>query len=74
MTNLAAQLPVPPLSTARHSAEEAQARLASAWKGSKHPSAQVAVAAVSAATERLASVIAALDQAAEEIAAYNERL
>lgn len=74
LTNLVAQLPVAPLSTARRSAEDARASLAYAWRGSDHPSAQAAVTTASAATERLADIIAALEQAAEEIAAYNERL
>jgi hypothetical protein len=43
-------------------------------EGSDHPSAQAAVTAASAATERLADILAALEQAAEEIAAYNEHL
>ncbi|MBC3193997.1 hypothetical protein H7X46_23355 [Pseudonocardia sp. C8] len=74
LTSLAAQLPVSPLSTARRSTEDARASLASAWRGSDHRSAQAAVTAASAATERLARIIAALEQAAEEIAAYNECL
>ncbi len=74
LTNLVAQLPVSQLSTARRSAEDARASLASAWRGSEHASAQAAVTAASAASDGLADIIAVLEQAAEDIAAYNERL
>lgn len=74
LTNLAAQLPVSQLSTARRSTENARASLATAWKGSDHPSAQAAVTAASAAADRLADIIAVLEEVAEDIAAYNERL
>lgn len=53
LTKLAAQLPVVPLSTARRSTGEAQVILTSTWNAIEHPSAQAAVAAAFAASERL---------------------
>ena len=74
LTNLAAQLPVSLLSTARRGAEDARASLTSAWRATDHPSAQAAVPAASADSDRLAGIIEAMEQAVEDIAAYNERL
>lgn len=74
LTYLAAQLPVAELSAAHHTTTGAQARLATAWRGSGHPSAEAAVTAASTAADCLAGIIASVEHAASDIADYHERL
>jgi hypothetical protein len=74
LTALAERLPFPELANAQEAAESLCGELASAWRGSEHPSSNAAIAATSVAVDQLNQILEGLEEVKAGVARYIEGL